>query len=850
MKAPKYEFYIGKRYELYTWRTNTGIDTETGSETTDNALSAVSNSINVTDGQLIFTSLNDVANLSIFFYGNNSEYLGYKDSDIQQCLIAPPSGTKTFKMQINTAHSFYSQVISGTIYPTYIVDTISPIYKNLKKKYNRESGQQFFRETLEGDITLFRNDYEYVYNSPLETVFIFIITKYIIAAETYKIYFKGTFVKSDCTFDTSKETCVPEISPLDDYTEFLAAYEDTYNLISLAPATTRIYAYLRPIIQSYIRGGSTISYFFAGTYTEEDVLEVVDSPSTLRDTYHFAHVQSTNEVNISGADFDINGVYVGGGDTAKWTNKNGYYITASKTDWSQPEGVYYATISLYSPSGTLLGSNDVMQWTSIWHQGDEPGYYFLAGTPSFNLYEDPYADEPAKICTCSTFIEYHVYQRLLTNKAIVDDKSTYLIGASDMAMSNVNYKRCIGLAGGNYYHTIAASQTPTMFGRRSDGLYFTNAFIAPSAGRIRPLPVCRSTWGNSSIWFAFDESSYSLLDEGARTSIIIEDAYLIQNVISVLLSKVAPNVKHSGQAEYSRFLYDGNTPLGDMARFYTALVPKSNILNSNYDQPAQKAEISLKDVLDMLRQCFNCYWFISGGSLRIEHLSWFYNGGSYSTEPGLQFNITNIYDQFNGKKPEYFQTEVSFDKDLLVKRYEFGWMDDSTELFDRVTIDIKSNYVPQDKTEDITPSKFSTDIDYMLARPDDFSKDGFVLLMCTRSILFLYSVPIVQFSSIVGEDGLTFSSHAQNGYASWIYLSRFYMRCAPAQQAVINRLGPGLQFANSLIPCRTQDLRIITVEDPTIFGLVRTSQGDGIVDSVEVDLNSRVTEITLLYPPD
>jgi len=42
-------------------------------------------------------------------------------------------------------------------------------------------------------------------------------------------------------------------------------------------------------------------------------------------------------------------------------------------------------------------------------------------------------------------------------------------------------------------------------------------------------------------------------------------------------------------------------------------------------------------------------------------------------------------------------------------------------LFGGVTIDVKSNYTQKDKTEEINISQFSSDVDYMLFNPSNFS---------------------------------------------------------------------------------------------------------------------------------
>src|SRR5699024_7231302 len=96
-----------------------------------------------------------------------------------------------------------------------------------------------------------------------------------------------------------------------------------------------------------------------------------------------------------------------------------------------------------------------------------------------------------------------------------------------------------------------------------------------------------------------------------------------------------------------------------------------------------------------------CYWYIEDGKFKIEHISFFMRGGSYSYNTNVQLDFTKLVDQFNKKLSSYFQSEVEFDKSELNQRYEFGWMDDVTDLFGGVTIDVKSNYIQKDKTEEI-----------------------------------------------------------------------------------------------------------------------------------------------------
>ena len=66
-------------------------------------------------------------------------------------------------------------------------------------------------------------------------------------------------------------------------------------------------------------------------------------------------------------------------------------------------------------------------------------------------------------------------------------------------------------------------------------------------------------------------------------------------------------------------------------------------------------------------------------------------------------------------------------------RYQFGWMDDVTQLFEGNPIDIVSKYVNKDNIANIDIALFTSDVDYILLNPGNISKDGFVLLSASPS---------------------------------------------------------------------------------------------------------------------
>ena len=135
----------------------------------------------------------------------------------------------------------------------------------------------------------------------------------------------------------------------------------------------------------------------------------------------------------------------------------------------------------------------------------------------------------------------------------------------------------------------------------------------------------------------------------------------------------------------------------------------------------------------MLRDCFRCYWFIDDQNrFRVEHIQYFRNGGSYSGSPVVGIDLTTQEVTRSGKKWAFARDQFKFDKPAMAARYQFGWMDDVTQLFDGFPIDIISKYVNPDNIEQIDISRFTSDIDYILLNPSAVSKDGFVLLSATQ----------------------------------------------------------------------------------------------------------------------
>lgn len=804
----------------------------------------------------------------------------------------------------NGAHYFIAEFIfstdqSGWSNIDYILyKQVIPHYKSLKKQYKKESNQMFFRETLDGKINLFGSDYEYINECSIDDKLIFDIY------QNNKKYLTTTFNKTDCKFDHFKKSVELKLEANDAYTDILNKYKNTYDLIKLAPARNWLTLTKRSIIQIYIQGEGVISNYAGGTYWETDVDEIIDDEDLLLNKYYFAKGPGFREINLSGFNYDINTSYSCIKTLDCW-NSNSYTeingIKYEKQCSIKFTKVYDAgtklstagiahNIKLLSDetkSGVIWVSDYAECLHNVYrieiytgkdgtgtkiYQSDklyaaDDGFTVTANTSFYSMtrieQQAPLKNPiPEKFNLGAKVIEYNVWARMLCDiQELSDGKKTYDLPYDDFATARANYKKCIGLTGFDsknsvvkLYQSLATSDEPTSFGMNDFGRYFQSPWTGYTYKSVYPL--ARSSWANTSLWAVFETDSYAPLNlyenwckKGYR-QYTIKDCYSIGNVIKALLKEIDSNIKHEPTEEFSQFLY-GNTNVAtsyNLMQCKLYITQKTNILKGEYDQAAQRAEISLKDVMDMLRDCFRCYWYIdSNNRFIIEHVTYFTNGFSYKTA-NIGIDCTKLTDKFNKKNIQYCQHEIEYDKTDLQSRFEFDWMDKSTDSMSNLTIDIKNEYIQKDNSESITPDKFSVDVDYMLFLPSDFSNDGFALLAADANGL----VPIN--SGIVMRDNKQDISKVvvtpQNYVVSWNKLIYHYILDMPGSNIKYNNLVEGSLYINGIRKSMKHDVSLQGMEDdPDVTKMVLTSFGSGYIEAISSNIDTKLVNITLNYTP-
>ena len=689
-----------------------------------------------------------------------------------------------------------------------------PVYSNdMAISYEQENNQVFFRRKLSGELTFQKTDYVRIVTASFDTEFGLEIFISYDAGITWASFWKGTFWKTDCKFDDDAETVVVRPNAKDDYEAVLAGLDKEYDIIPLAPEIVPIKADKRPMIQVYLPGQTVIGCFLSGMWWEQECQAVALSEIS---NYHFSFNRGYHRFKFSG-------------DMVPALPESVFHEHTERSqivrfDFVEGNFRYRRWLVQQLDRITIYDVNSGM---ALW-SADIPISIEAQVDYEIRLLPTQYGQGLVTMSVSSRA----VYARYVTDVESAIGTDTYPIPDNDIVPNNRNYSRVVGY---NFPNTIGFSlnysSTPTQWGLYEDGKYYD----VPSAWLVPEwFPIARLAWEEISMWFTFSPFDW-ITEKAWRKEFVLKDAYPLDSVISVLLSQIAPGITHEGTTEYSQFLYGVNPITNIEQRIF--ITPKSNVISSGYDQPAQKAVVSLGAIMQMLRDCYRCYWYIEDGKFKIEHIRFFNNGGAYYGSPGVGIDLTAQEVTRNGKKWAFATSKYSFEKPNMAARYQFEWMDDVTQLFEGYPIDILSGYVNPENVENISIANFTSDVDYVLLNPTEVSKDGFVLLSAELTD-GEYKLPYLTIGAVGNRKVL------QNGYAAFVYLQQYYFWDMPAWNFKING---ETQSARGIKKLKTQSLKFPCLQEPNLMKLVKTNLGNGMIKNLSLNLSSRNAEATLKY---
>lgn len=786
-------------------------------------------------------------------------YMGYYN--------VPPQMTEvSFSDNINTFPT------TPTFHP-YVSNAVYPVYNDdAALEWAKENGEYFFRRNLSGDFTFTNNDYDYFNSQSLSYEFLFNIYISYDRGRRWELYWSGHFYKTDCRVNDVDKYFVVTPKVKDGYTDLIAQMDKEVDLIETAPEITPVIMHRRPIIQFYIPETDVVGCCQNNTYWEQECEPA--GATYLNNTLKFGLLKSERRITLTD------------GITLFF---HGTTPVNASTDFSYTNGNYSLQ---YNHSTNLL---------SLLLDGDEiaqnADYTGQIGTFTLTATQSGFSDITA------TISDLKVYGRMILDVAEAHDGTT-CDPITDYDFTDVkNYGWSIALGGFDgavkiYYDM---QDTPTQMGKYMDK-YYTDL------SEDGLVPMIRNEWNELSIWCDLEWFYVNAPDIWNRNShdITLKECYPLCGVFKALFAKLNISLDFEETDEYSAFFYGSNPVKEDGTRIF--LTPKSNALLGDYDEAAKKSPITLKSLLTMLRNMFNVAYFVEHGKFRLEHISWFIRGGSYTDSMVVGRDLTAEVVTRNGKPLCYGQSLYSYDKPELPQRYEFKWMEDVTPNFEGSPLESTSPLVEEGQVENVDVSNVNTDVDYMQSHPNDCSKDGLAVFACIpteheydadpdqtsfempleqgdviteksnydiylfredNTYITVTTAPYTIEENFVGYS--TEQGHSnlfkverwskvdiplvegdnrrvmlQNGYLRWKYLQNHYLCYNMPPQMTRD----GSTFSTSLpIKYKKQEIEFPCPTDINIFQLVKTSVGEGQIEKISINLSSRNGKATLKYEP-
>ena len=716
----------------------------------------------------------------------------------------------------------------------YTQEDVHPVFgDDIKINISREENQIFKREKIEGTFKFVGDEFDLIYQCSIFTKF------------TLEIYredvFVGSadFIRTDCEFNFDDKICSVKLTTKDIYEKILNGYDNKYNLVKLAPQRESVTLTKRAILQFYVRGENVVTNVVGGVHYEQSCKEVYDADD-LKKIYHFEGYVPLSYIYIKNVIYataprDILGRYFFdaspvGGKGIIYLNENNsryrIYLTNLGTELSLL--LVDSTTNTNLASATIPNQQSGSQAMTFVRTGGG-GENYASGT--FYSDGDLY---------CRVLLPKHFgnsYQRSM-NDDITDYDSNYPY-VSSVLLDRFALKMKM---------VVDKSAAPTEWGIDSEGTYFMYPTLDADQQKkgSSPIPIGQSHWERMSSWLLSDDDINDLVDDFDDT-FVLKDSYPIWSAISVLLKEIDETITFEGTQDYSMFLYLSETNLHiysyDFPSYRNALhiTPISNIKKTFYEQAAQKGEISLKQILDMLRNVYNCYWFIdSDKRLRIEHIVYFKNGNSYNVEkPTPSIDVTIKKNLPTGESWEFAQNTIEYETDKCPARYEFKWGDNCTYPFVGEPIDVKDIYLDASRKESVGIENFLADIDYIVSNPSEVSDDLFAVFEVNKSTkkVDIFDVRLNDASP---------KYKVQNPYLSMIVAEQYYYpfdlsgwEASAGQYELDVYKTKGIKKQTLSCPLTLAEMRSI--------GVIRTELGNGTIDKLDAEIDTLYAKNTIYY---
>lgn len=756
-------------------------------------------------------------------------------------------------------HKRYKFLLTGVLAENEILrQQVYPQYSSLIIKHTKTNDSVFYEPSFNSELIFIDTDFDIIYNADIKTKF----TLYIIDSLSSQSNKTVTlmFMRTDCKIDANDKICSVTPHIFNEYKKLLEKSDDEYSVTSMGLDKHVTYFRVNPLREYYIWEDSKICVF------DNSLLPVYalvkNSPIRWQDLTNVNPTSFTDN-----KDFCFKNMYVCGGIgtgviAGRWSNwdnvfhtagfnhilllsrlytpnafsADGYYISLRWMQTSPLESIYWF-IDLFSEN-----NSDPLYSVSL--QSDIDSVIGLRRTVTFGEYGT------------FTFQAFHVFSRCVVAVDTLQETDDIKLIDDDVDIYPLKYKFALredsnfGVASesGSYNNFFAKfstriSETDKGFGTIQEGADAGKFYDKPSDDAYWQ-PIYEESWFQGvSLWVYMRQIT---LSNSYYEIVQLPDSYFLGDVIKQLLNRIDSSVVFEPDTTHSQFLFGAVNPVTGQSQNKLYITQKSNFLNYNYDYAAWKAPIKWSHIVELLKNAFNCFFDLYFNAadnkwhLRIEHISFYLRGYTYSqNDIRLHVDLSDYIDTVNNKKLSFRTAKWTYDTESAADRYEFGWMDTQSNSFDGQPLIVPQEYklYEDDKKEDRKISWFSADIDFMLMVPEECSNDGFMILRCD-------STNTVEF------DKLNEQRYAQNYSLAFDYLIQHFH--------TFNIYAERVKFENSDNTFNVSIRKFMRISSEIKFTLpyetrlkpstiIITEAGEGVVETMELDLSDDNYTVTLKY---
>jgi len=594
-----------------------------------------------------------------------------------------------------------------------------PLHTDIKREYELQQNEQFYRSSLSGTLTFLLTDYDYILSMPFDTIHnVKIYTKQK-STDAQVLFFEGEFTRINCKIDYDNKNIKVSLKPVDKYDVILEGYNIEHNLIALSPSLKPVYIDIRPIIQVYALGAKTVSNFQGDSSWDIDVEPIDTETYLIANKFDLNKTPSYIEV-YNAQEQGIAGVYMFNESANKYiktTNDYELIVVNAGDPSAYGETAHRLELRALGGTSTLYSSYDIY-------------YFYYNGKIDVMLTKYGTGNGDIKAYTRGASVK--IYTRLLTARTHFSQLSsgswtTYdctKVLDNDFNVSD-NHMYAIGITAYNYSYdspiqfSLRSQVEPTPYGKNNEGRYF----LPPDDMNVYH-PIGRLFWIHYSMWYTNTIYMQHVQDDFALTT-EIKDTFELHEAFELLIKKIDPSMTFTSWS-LSGLINTGTS----LASVY--LSQKTNVLKPQYDDPAKVANMSLRGLLDFVRDAFGCYWYLDENGLRVEHIDWFRNG--CDSQKSIGTNLTTLSHVRHARPMSFGKNVVQFDTNDMPQFIRYEWGDKTSKPFSASQIELASNYVTKAKTETFTVSNFNADIDTMISQYNDQNKDGFAVIAARWSI--------------------------------------------------------------------------------------------------------------------